>query len=576
MTITAEPDTGTGARRAWAAGPWPLVAAWAFQVAVRLLPSWGRDFPLIHPDEPGYLLAARRLAGGPGTDFTGMPFYQGGYPLLLAPAHWVTDDPGRVYSIVLIVNALVGALLFPLARAVLLRCGVRPGPASVISWVAALLPATTLYGGLAMSDAVLPVIVLGWLLAADRFVRRGALGPALLASALAAYSVTVHARGTIVLLVHAVLLTVVAARGPARRAALIAGAGTSAACGAALAFNAWVSGVLYPGGSFDLGSTMQDRLTSPSGLLRTVTAAGGQLWAMSAGTWGLGAVGLIVAVAVLFRRSSPRPDRIAAALLLATTAGITLASTAALPDEHRVGNFAYGRYIACLSLVYALVGLAALLRRAAPARLIAGAAGLMFALGGWLLLYLGERIDTYAVSFYDFPEIGPLGGSYLELRPLVISASAGALLLVLYGLLRWGTPKLAAALLVLNVSLTLVPSSVWRFVEETMPPPALPRTTGGVAIERHAAELDLVEPEPQLVYSRLANAVWWTELRQFDPAQGPPPGVCTVIVSWPAGVQAADTWPQRPPGWRYQRSGALGALWWVAWYDPACPSGAAQ
>ncbi|MGK5557990.1 hypothetical protein ACSNOI_40930 [Actinomadura kijaniata] len=554
-------------------GPWPLVAGWVLQVVVRLLPSWGRDFPLIHPDEPGYLIAARWLAGGAGTDFSGMTFYRGGYPLLLTPAYWLTDDPRTVYTIVLVINALVGALLFPLARSVLLRCGVGPGPAAVVAWVAALLPAATLYGGLAMSDAVLPVVVLGWLLAADRFARHGTSGPALLASALAAYSPSVHARGTIVLLVHVLFLAAALVRGPGRRNVLFAGAATGAVYGAVLVLNARLTGALYPGGPLDLGAVLQERLTSPSGLLRTATAAGGQIWAMAAGTWGLGAVGLIVVIRVLVRRSAPGPDRVAAALLLATTAGITLASTAALPDEHRVGNFAYGRYIACMSLVYLLVGLAALLRRAVTARLLAGAAALLCGLGGWLLLYLGERLDTYTVSIYDFPDIGLLGGGYLELRPLVVSLSASVLLLVLCGLFRWGLPKLAAALLVLNVSLTFLPNTVWRYVEETVPPPPLPvAPAGGVAIERHPAELNVLDPQPQLVYSRLAHQVWWTELRQFDPAQGlPSPDVCTVVVSWPAGVQAADTWPRHPPGWRYQRAGALGALWWVVWYAPDCP-----
>jgi hypothetical protein len=34
---------------------------------------------------------------------------------------------------------------------------------------------------------------------------------------------------------------------------------------------------------------------------------------------------------------------------------------------------------------------------------------------------------------------------------------------------------------------------------------------------------------------------------------------------------AADTWPEHPAGWRYQRAGSLGLLWWVVWYDPNCP-----
>jgi hypothetical protein len=39
------------------------------------------------PDEEGYLLGARLLAGGAIGDFSGQRFYQPGYSLLISPAY---------------------------------------------------------------------------------------------------------------------------------------------------------------------------------------------------------------------------------------------------------------------------------------------------------------------------------------------------------------------------------------------------------------------------------------------------------------------------------------------------------
>src|SRR3954471_15724325 len=82
---------------------WPLLvlAGWLAQVGIRLVLAGGQSVPAAFPDESGYLLAARWLAGGPGGDLSGSTFYQGGYPLLLSPAFWLSHDPQTCYRIVL-------------------------------------------------------------------------------------------------------------------------------------------------------------------------------------------------------------------------------------------------------------------------------------------------------------------------------------------------------------------------------------------------------------------------------------------------------------------------------------------
>jgi hypothetical protein len=78
--------------------PWPpsgagslgwLVAGYLLQVALRAAISIGRDGPTIFADETGYLINARVIGGGVAGELSRAALYQGGYSLLLLPAHWL-------------------------------------------------------------------------------------------------------------------------------------------------------------------------------------------------------------------------------------------------------------------------------------------------------------------------------------------------------------------------------------------------------------------------------------------------------------------------------------------------------
>ncbi|MEV4253055.1 hypothetical protein AB0J52_07775 [Spirillospora sp. NPDC049652] len=603
MTLTAEQPV---ARRLRASRPsrlfWLLAAGYVVHVAVRLAMSWGRTTPVYVPDESGYLVAGRWLAGGAGMDLTGQTFYQAGYSLLFAPVYLVVHDPATVYRLVLGINAVVGALAFPLGRALLLRCGMKPREALVLACAAAFLPVATLYSRTVMTDAVLPVLALGWLLALDRFVRDGRAGQGVVASLLAAYMYSMHMRGMVVLAMHwLVLVSLPVLRhtslgaftrrwhgtsgqegepgrhgepgwrpAPGRSAMLWALGVAAVGTAAAWTLNTEARTALYPGGPSNLQSIAIDRLTTPTGLLHSVTAGGGELWAMSAGSWGLAAVGLVTALITVRRGRSA--DRLMTVVLLLTTAGVAVASAAALPNEHRVGNFAYERYVGLVALPYTLIGLASLQRTRRTLAAVVALCGF----GGWLVLYLGDRLHTYDFRMGDFPDIALLGGSYSTPHLMTTSVVASVILALLSALLRWGTVRFAITLAVLNVALSVPPLTVWRFGENDVistPPP--PIASGGVVIARHVPGVehpvpDVVEPIPGIMYSVVAERVWWTHLKRFDPSDGVGPGVCMAVVEWPAGVTAADTWPQHPPAWRFQRSVYRGSLWWVTWYDPSC------
>ncbi|MGI8330705.1 hypothetical protein ACRYCC_12130 [Actinomadura scrupuli] len=558
--------------------PWILLAGWAAQVCVRLAFAAGHGAPIVNPDEAGYLIGARWLTGGPGTDLSGFTFYQGGYSLLLAPAYLVSSDPGVVYRLAIGINSLAGALIFPLGYLLLRRLGLSRLHGYTLGWAAALLPATTLFGVVAMADAVFPVLVLGWLLALDRFVRRGGTGAVVTASLVACFAHATHTRGTVIVALHCSVLVAYLVRGRARRGPLVGLGVTAAGFVAATFLNDRLSHALYPYGTRDLGSNVLDRATSLSGQAWALSGGVGQLWAMIATTWGIGGLGLVVTARVMCRPHAPREDRIMAGALLAATASVAYLTSAALPDEHRVANFAYARYLSCFALVYTLIGLAALVRHRSPTREIAATFLVFCGAGLWVLGYAGPRLRTHLYLGWDFPEIGLLGGGgYDRLRLLVTSVVVCVLLLTFVLLRRWGVVKLFSALLVLNLcALTFI---VVALTQQTPPPPQPGVPAGRAALERpipgvEHPPMDPVYPVPELIYARVAYLVHWTRLERFDPGRGVrDPSLCAAIVFWPKGLRAADTWPEHPPGWRFRPGGTpQKRSRWVTWYNPSCPA----
>lgn len=538
-----------------------LIVGYLGQIGVRLLLGAGQMAPHIYEDEACLLVAARWLTGGPGADFTGITFHPSGYALLLTPAYLLADDPVTIYRIVIAINALAGALAFPLAYLLLRRFDLRRKLALPIAWAAALLPAATLYGETAMADAIMPVLVLCWLLALDRFLRTGHPLAGVAASLAAGYTYLTHVRGLILLLIHAAVLLVHLARTPRKRATLLALLTAAAGLGAAAVFNGRLSAELYPGGANDIDGILQNRLLSADGQVWAISCGIGQIWAVIVGTWGLGGIGLIVTLRRLCARTTAFPERLVASALVALTLAIAYASSAAFPDWHRTGNFAYGRYLTCVAPVYCLIGIVALLRSRSRVRLALASAGLVAATGLWVFLYAGERTRTYDYQEFDFPEVSLLG-SWSHLDVARTSVTVCVLLAFLVWAVRLGRPVFIGGLAAFNVIAMTVLTVVLSH-PGTAPITAIPgRPDGRVAVDRQVSHL---------VYSAIAARVDWTHTTWFTPGRDRlGPSFCAAVVRQPRGVRPARTWPSHPADWQ-PRTGSVNRLTWVVWSAPRCP-----
>ncbi|QFY08315.1 hypothetical protein GBF35_18010 [Nonomuraea phyllanthi] len=558
---------------------WLLAAGWVAHVVLRLWLYRYHAGPVANPDETGYLLAARWLAGGPGADLSGSTFYQGGYPLLLVPIFRLTSDPVLAYRLVVVAGSMAAAGAYPLAYLLLRRFGVGRRVALVTAFVAGLSPALLVFPGLALADAILPALVLAWLLAVHDLVAYGSARAGAAAGALSAFAMAAHLRGTVLLAV-CVLVAVAAmssrreprvrlrravpssrpwealyrrvrAMAYRRRAALVATAVAGVVAAAGQALNGPLAAALYPGGTRDLSGLLLTRLTSADGQAWALSGAAGQLWYLVAGTWGLAGVGLAGAAALLVRRSAPYPHRVLAAALLLTTLGIAYASSAALPDEHRVGNYVYGRYLACVAVAWTLAGLVALLKggRRAVVRLALAAAALTAATGGVAAWYAGDRLRRYHFIAFDFPEVIFLTGDGDSLDLLSASVPALIMLSCLVGVAFVTTGR--GRILVVGV-LALIDMAFAAGQAPARPPGAdwLPDPPlGRVAVDRRV-RWNLWVP--------LAYRVSWTEIELYD--GGPPDGACTAVVPY-------GTAP--PPGWAATGRGGAGTGW-TSWSNERC------
>ncbi|MFJ6770301.1 hypothetical protein ACIQOV_04875, partial [Kitasatospora sp. NPDC091257] len=395
-----------------------LLAGYLAELLFRLVLVRSMSFPSVHPDEDSYLALARVLAGGSATEIPVGVVVPGGYPLLISPALRLADDPATAYHLVMGVNAAVNALVFPLAYVALRRLGLNRRRSYAFGAATALLPPVVFYSQFVMTDAVLPVLVLAWLLCLHGWLADGPLRRrtwhAVGAGASAGCAMAVHDRGGVVVaLTAAVLLGVLLLRRAPWRATAPGLAALGLGVLGAELLSAWLHAQFTVPDS-DVGGSLWKGLTDPAITLQTLARAAGQVWYFIASTWGIGGLAVVACLGAVFDRRPPRALRITGGVLVALLFGTALAASAALPLDGRVDDWVYARYTSYLVPAAFVAGVAVLAGygRRALVRTAAVAAGLVLLLAGVVALEAGERLHTSMFIPWTLPDVSFLAADW--------------------------------------------------------------------------------------------------------------------------------------------------------------------
>ncbi|MGH3283110.1 MAG: hypothetical protein ACRDPD_00220 [Streptosporangiaceae bacterium] len=580
------------------AGPsrwWPLllVAGWLVQAGLRAWLSRAQTVPLATPDESAYLIAARVMSGGVTANFSYSTLYPAGYPLLITPVFWFTHNPVTVYHAVLLgINAPLSALVMPLGYAACRRLGLERPWAFGVAMAAALLPAALFYSQYAMTDAIFPVLVLGWLLAVHSWLTlsspRRQYAAAVGAALLAGYAYAVHSRGAIMVAGFVLVGVFVFWRRLVPRASAVAAA--VALCvplGVARLLNGHLSSVMYPSGPRTLAGEALIRLRTVHGLVFVLEMAIGQLWRFVLDGWGVSGLGLAFAVFVVVRRGFRMDLRIMAALAAGVTLVTAITSPAALPPTQPQA-WASGRYLDGLLVVFFLAG-AVVLLRAAPRQVLICAACVVpptLVAAVVVAVYAGSSVPTSGFgAAFVFAEPAVLTQNWTRASVLLATAVALALLACAVAVSvvsavsavpavsavsavsrfcgRWRAGVLCVGLgvvsLVASVQMTSHISQADTPAQERNVTALLTGT--GLKPGQHLAIGTGLSWE---TWMPQAFEVWWAPLVFFHPwSQGPPPGATVVEVAWPSGESLAATWSHAPASWRVVLTDRADG--WVAW-----------
>jgi hypothetical protein len=539
--------------------PAALALAYVVQVAFRLVLVASMKYPSVHPDEDAYLVLARILAGGTNTSMPAGEVLPGGYPLLITPALWLGHSAESAYRLVLVTNALLNALVLPAAYAFLRRLELGRRLAFLGAFGVALIAPVVFYSQYAMTDVIFPILVLCWLFCMHAWltdsgttrarVRYGA-GAGLAAS----YAMATHDRGGVMVAITAVvLLLVVVLRWVPWSAVISMAVGLVVGIGLdKFLVNHFLTRTHSVPSA--VGTAVFKGLFDPSLLDRNLSRTLGQFWYFCTSTWGLGALGIVLCVVVLFGRGSSRPNRVVAGAMLATLFGVALASASGLPTDTRIDTWIYARYLTLLAPALFAVGLAGLVRlnRAALIRAAAAALVLVAALTVFVVVHISPNFTNDILVPWGLPDALVLGGDANNLhllRTTAVSVLLLALVVVPVVLFRRRAlvPVLACVALLAAVETVVVTQQISKPWVDAREHPAV-----GFMADAGITAHDNVVLNPKtdwtvekvLPYEVFRGSVWIQ-----DPLKHLPRTADVAVVEVKKGRSLAASWPHAPAGW---------------------------
>ncbi|MFD0571823.1 hypothetical protein ACFQ0T_24635 [Kitasatospora gansuensis] len=454
-------------------------------------------------------------------------------------------------------NAFLNALVLPGGYLLLRRLRLPRGLALAYASGVALLAPVVFYSQFALSDTVLPVLVLLWVLTLHGLVTPGparrrlwyGLGLGLVAGA----TMAVHDRGgVIVAITGAALLLTLLCRWAPWRAVLVAGAGLGVSVLGAELLQRYLR-ARFDVAASTVGESVLDGITDPELIGRTLTRTAGQIWYFVISSWGLAGLGVVCCAALVLRRRSTPAERLVSLALLAALFGIALAASAGLPEDHRIDDYVYARYVSLLLPALSLIGLAALhrLSRRGVLWAAAGAVALTLACGGAVLLSVRQELATEAFVLWGLPDASLLADDWDSFHLVDSTVTALAIFAVLLATVVFRRYSwLLAALLVAGAVfattvVTLEVTRPWSQAREW--------TATGFARTAGIGRTDQLAMDRQLNWDVLMVQpfeVYWGRTWTLDLHGSLPPADATVAALPLYGGQAPEaTWPQAPAGW---------------------------
>ncbi len=525
----------------------------AFRLAISLI----RTGPVLVADEMGYLGNARTIAGQLPAQLELAPFYRGGYSLLLAPIVGLVSDPEVAYRLVLALNALLAALVFPLLYLLLERfAGVDRRIALRGAFAGAAFPAVTVLAQVAMSENVLYPLVCAWLLCFAAFLaaeeRRASLLWGIGLGAATGGLWAVHNRMLVAVAITAVAVLWLAARRRVDRGAagVVLGLIALAIVGTHLLDEHLIS-QSYGAAAESEASDRLDALSHGHGPLTVLANLAGQTWYLLVATFGLAA---LAAADFFARRDRSGRERAPLGILLLFAALLLLVSAAAFPERTRPDMLIYGRYTEVVAPALIAFGLAALPRWRSLLRPLPWLAGF----GALTLLVVVIRLSADDPASPNRWNISALPFVTAQLGPAVLLgaafvAAAGAALL-----LRAAKRPPAALALPLLLFLAVTAYGVWnpvRSSQRAVYPSGW--SSPQAAVEREGAETlayDLGAYDTIGLYA----TQWYTPETRWTLFEGKPSARTRFAVGsedWPAEH------PRRPATELWRDTGRDQVLW---------------
>lgn len=350
-------------------------------------------------DGMAYLANARWLGGAGGETWMGRTgFYNAGYSAVLAPLFFVLDDPGRIFRGVLVVNAVLATLAFPVYWALAKRIGLTRWLALVAGLVAAVYPSVLLQASIEWSDNLYHLVFALLVLSLHRLLAPRTPGSGrdpsrfsaserdqngwgwlrLLDGAavgfFGAYLYAVHPRALGVIPILVLALLFFAWRGTTDRRAALVGLAVLVVTFLVVrsVHNVLIDAMWADDRPVTEGDVLS-RLTEPSLVKGLFLRLFGHSWYLLVASFGL----VAAAITWLWRRRT-EPFALTVVLLCGATMG---AGALMMSDATRVDHFVYGRYnegFLPALLVIGVAGLVELARtRHVVTLLLANAAGIV-------------------------------------------------------------------------------------------------------------------------------------------------------------------------------------------------------